>query len=467
MGEVVWLLKDAKSPVLQLGFILSRYRVTSGDNEIPMYIIQPLGTHFIEEKVEHIQQKSMKPFLSLTVPGMANKNLSIVPFNQVDWQSLAQQAKSQGTRETRQLTTEASKLAARTVDCSFSVFRIARQNPRTSELVPAIANDVDGAFLGAERIVRGDVVRINSMRVAMAANGALGQALSITRDSIRIMHVQRLSLTSDYGTPEKPSVAGTLVFVGTIFAPRRYPSAAEAAAAQAQYRDVLPAVLLDDLRDANAGGTISVPNGAAPGTMAAAAHPGATHWIWVPTIQTASLTADLIAGRYYGGANLSRIVSASTLSTTRERNFAMAATAAAAEAGGPAASQQQQQAYPAPVAEHSFLNSFWGRNSIQGYFRGEVPSRLDAFRDMVPAHTTLEFRWPDIAAAVAQGAMDPPEGLPVVLPPQQQQQQQQAKVGWKPPPFPPPAVVAEPRWEEAPLLLQEGRLPGDLPPQQG
>lgn len=164
-GEMVW---TTQGNAWRLGVILSfaakGLQEPSGDDSDFSFTVAPLSHALLGQGLMLREASNLQPFLTFSVPdtqvpGLANKS-----FRDVDWESFAhtysQDPDPTKMQQKRQLAgLEASKLAAKCVNNSYSTFNAMGQ-------IQTPDGDVEtrygGIFLGAEMVQVGDPVRVTA-----------------------------------------------------------------------------------------------------------------------------------------------------------------------------------------------------------------------------------------------------------------------------------------------------------------
>ncbi|KAF9694620.1 hypothetical protein EKO04_007269 [Ascochyta lentis] len=152
-GEVVWYYRP-KTGAWGLGLVLRRWvdKTAVGGKA---YFIQPLSHPHDSLTPELVTtENEMKPWLAWSPPNYTYAYLQQhpnIPFEKVDWQGLIAGTYGQGVA-----CVDASIMAAKAVDTTYTLFDYLKKT------VNAGVQDAhyNGLFLGAEKMWRGDVVRL-------------------------------------------------------------------------------------------------------------------------------------------------------------------------------------------------------------------------------------------------------------------------------------------------------------------
>ncbi|KAH6614341.1 transcription-silencing protein Clr2-domain-containing protein [Boeremia exigua] len=206
-GEVVWYYKP-KTGAWGLGVVIRRWLDKSSGGKT--YVVQPLShpheslaPQFITTELE------IKPWLAWSAPSYTYTYLQqhpTIPYEKVDWQGLA--AGRYGPEGVASV--DASIMAAKAVDATYTLF----------ECLKKTANDgvqdahYNGLFLGAEKIWRGDAVRLRIGRdidvmvvtdiIERTSQQATGQATSAVLVVGDIYSYTTTAVSSPAQLPEFP-----------------------------------------------------------------------------------------------------------------------------------------------------------------------------------------------------------------------------------------------------------------------
>ncbi|KAF3033324.1 hypothetical protein E8E12_003984 [Didymella heteroderae] len=152
-GEVVWYYRP-KTGAWGLGVVLRRWLDKASGGKA--YFIQPLSHPHDSLTPELVStENEMKPWLAWSAPSYTYNYLQqhpTIPFDKVDWQGLV--AGRYGTEGVAGV--DASIMAAKAVDITYTLFDYLKKT------VSDGGQDAhyNGLFLGAEKIWRGDAVRL-------------------------------------------------------------------------------------------------------------------------------------------------------------------------------------------------------------------------------------------------------------------------------------------------------------------
>jgi hypothetical protein len=152
-GEVVWYYRP-KTGAWGLGVVLRRWLDKPSGGKA--YFIQPLSHSHDSLAPELVAtENEMKPWLAWSAPSYTYNYLQqhpTIPFEKVDWQGLI--AGRYGTEGVAGV--DASIMAAKAVDTTYTLFDYLKKTVNEG------GHDAhyNGLFLGAEKIWRGDAVRL-------------------------------------------------------------------------------------------------------------------------------------------------------------------------------------------------------------------------------------------------------------------------------------------------------------------
>ena len=154
-GELVWYQKEV---AWRLGII--RLIQHSSDGSRGRVEIAPLG-HTSLRQQDVSNPATMRPFLTFSVPTSSGDDFEGKTYHQIDPPALAAKFARSGV-SAEHIGLEASKLAAKMINASFSVFN-------KGHVMSVGQTTWGGVFLGAERIVLGDVLRVRITKDARNA----------------------------------------------------------------------------------------------------------------------------------------------------------------------------------------------------------------------------------------------------------------------------------------------------------
>lgn len=152
-GEVVWFYRP-KTSAWGLGLVVRRWVGKDGTGS-KTYLVQPLSHPFDAPTPEAVTaDEHLKPWLAWSAPQCTFTYLQQHPqlrYDQVDWHALLSGQYGQGIADV-----DASILAAKAIDTTYTLFERLKTSPGPSWE----ERHYNGIYLGAEKIWRGDPVRI-------------------------------------------------------------------------------------------------------------------------------------------------------------------------------------------------------------------------------------------------------------------------------------------------------------------
>lgn len=146
-GEMVWF----KATAWRIGIIAlpGNNNPSANGSTSARYLLAPLGHSGLAQQNVVKGEEDMRPFLTFSVPQIGIEGLVGKTYGEIDWPTFAKGFT--GNKEIVGL--EASKMAALTIDGSYSVFNKLQSTDPTKQFY-------GGIFLGAENIHIGDAVRL-------------------------------------------------------------------------------------------------------------------------------------------------------------------------------------------------------------------------------------------------------------------------------------------------------------------
>ncbi|EHA54943.1 hypothetical protein MGG_01753 [Pyricularia oryzae 70-15] len=152
-GEVVWY--GTQTGIWRIGLILSRARETT---ETDTWVVAPLGHKILNQESSVKPAAQMRPFHAFSLPGIDIQELQESAFAEVDWPAFVHRYAGSNAHKQQLVGLEASKMAARDVNVSFSTFN------RLGAITPdGRRGSYGGIFLGPEMIRVGDAVRVTRL----------------------------------------------------------------------------------------------------------------------------------------------------------------------------------------------------------------------------------------------------------------------------------------------------------------
>ncbi|KAH7061952.1 transcription-silencing protein Clr2-domain-containing protein [Paraphoma chrysanthemicola] len=152
-GEVVWFYRP-KTSAWGLGLVTRRWTAKDSSGG-KAYLVQPLS-HPLDTAAPEVvtTDEHLKPWLAWSAPACTFAYLQQNPqlrYDQVDWNALLSGQYGQGIADV-----DASIMAAKAIDATYTLF----ERVKTSPGPVGEERHYNGIFLGAEKIWRGDPVRI-------------------------------------------------------------------------------------------------------------------------------------------------------------------------------------------------------------------------------------------------------------------------------------------------------------------
>lgn len=168
-GEVVWFFRP-KTSAWGLGLVVRRWAAKDSSGG-KAYLVQPLS-HPLDSATPEVvtSDEHLKPWLAWSAPACTFTYLQQNPqlrYDQVDWSLLLSGQYGQGIADV-----DASIMAAKAIDGTYTLF----ERVKTVPIQTGEERHYNGIFLGAEKIWRGDPVRIRL--------GATGTDLMVMTDIV-------------------------------------------------------------------------------------------------------------------------------------------------------------------------------------------------------------------------------------------------------------------------------------------
>jgi hypothetical protein len=293
-GELVWF----KHQAWRLG-IISRIdnpkkpvgAFDANSEAMSRYTILQLNHAALRSQEIPKAASDMRPFLTFSVPATTDEKLLDKSFDDVDWAmavARAQQDPTNLAQRSQYLALEASKMAARKINFTYSLFNREASGSNNAEV------RFGGVFLGAEQIREGDAVRLANNRLSAQGD---------TRTEV--MRVERIYLAAD----------GQLALYGNIY---------RLAPVQAQHNIQLTSAMI--VRQAQEQlGSVFADEVVYRNSIADKLGRPLSQWEWVEQ-KTVRRETD-VSGRFYATLRLLRIIEPATLEQANARGEIMDATA--------------------------------------------------------------------------------------------------------------------------------------------
>jgi hypothetical protein len=199
-GEVVWFFRP-KTSAWGLGLVVRRWTVKDNSGG-KTYLVQPLSHPFDSATPEAVtSDQNLKPWLAWSAPACTYPYLQQNPqlrYDQVDWNALLSGRYGEGVPDV-----DASIMAAKAIDTTYTLFERIKAIPLQS----GEDRHYNGIYLGAEKIWRGDPVRIRL--------GVTGTDLMVVTDIIERVTVNSAQKT----TTTQVFMTGDIYSYSTMSAP--------------------------------------------------------------------------------------------------------------------------------------------------------------------------------------------------------------------------------------------------------
>ncbi|KAK4204889.1 hypothetical protein QBC40DRAFT_336519 [Triangularia verruculosa] len=220
VGELVWY---RLSPAWRLGVI---FAITLRPGTLPDapdtsydFQIAPLGHTILQQQIIVGDAKSMRPFLTFSVPD-SPAQIKGKPFDDVDWLAYSQNERRGKTPEQQaqalqSVGLEASKLAARTINDCFSFFNKVYDEPTPDNLFRLQC--YQGVYFGAEMILANDPIRV---QLGLPADGSQQHPAEPPAPTSGIMQVHQIQYLIPQTQANKRPI---LRFQGRLLRPVRAP----------------------------------------------------------------------------------------------------------------------------------------------------------------------------------------------------------------------------------------------------
>lgn len=205
-----------KNVAWRLGVIVSidqNMQNVEGDDSKYIFNLAPLGHRALGLKTLPKQSLDMRPFLTFSVPDISIQGLIGKKFQEINWSAFAQQ--SAGNNQQMQMVgLEASKMAARSINDSYSTFNLLSQGVPPHGLY--FVQTYQAVYFGAEMICINDPIRVTPELNAMVPDSPGGGG-----GSSAIMLVSEIQVINNPNEPH--NAAPSLSFRGNVYRPIRAP----------------------------------------------------------------------------------------------------------------------------------------------------------------------------------------------------------------------------------------------------
>lgn len=269
-GELIWYNRGV---AWGLAVILRRWIAGPPPNN-RAYIVQPLTEPHNYDTARVVDSEDdMRPWLAWSPPAYCHEGLNNVPgltYETADWNGI--QAGLFGHPSKDMLTIDASILAGKAIDCSYTPFSFLRtvQNPETGN-----ETHWNGVYLGGEKLWLGEPVRLRYSTGTTAENVLV--VSSIIEKTI-----------SSYAAAKttKVTLRGDIYTCATMTPPGQPPP-------QSQDSRTIPERMLEDLRQRNRASAASAASAPSP------QNPNPRTFFWKLLGTNASVALADVKGRWY------------------------------------------------------------------------------------------------------------------------------------------------------------------------
>lgn len=267
-GELIWYNREV---AWGLAVILRRW-CPSPNN--PAYIVQPLAEPFNHDTAKVVDtENDIRPWLAWSPPAYCHEALNRVPglsYETADWEGIETGLFGHPSKD--MLTIDASILAAKAIDSSYTPFDLLRTIPN-----PETGNEThwNGIYLGGEKLWLGEPIRLRHSTGTPAENVlVISSIIEKTISSYAAAKTTKVTLRGDIYT------------CSTMTPPEQPPP-------QSQDPRTIPARMLEDLRQRNRASAASA--AAAPSPQ----NPNPRTFFWKILGTNASVALVDIKGRWY------------------------------------------------------------------------------------------------------------------------------------------------------------------------
>ncbi|KAK0627739.1 transcription-silencing protein Clr2-domain-containing protein [Immersiella caudata] len=224
VGELVWYRQGAWRLGLVLGIRLKVGKPPQADNSYD-YILAPLGHALLNQQNVTKEVADMRPFLTFSIPEVTIEELKDKSFESVDWRDFATRYANEpepGKRAFKMQTVglEASKIAARSINDSFSTFSRLGEGFTPDHMYRV--QSFTGVYFGAEMVRVGDPIRVTAPAV-VAIQDPLGDHSKPTTAVMLVSEIQLLTPAWPGNDPAAAAAGMNLQFRGNIYRTARAP----------------------------------------------------------------------------------------------------------------------------------------------------------------------------------------------------------------------------------------------------
>ncbi|QDS73471.1 hypothetical protein FKW77_009006 [Venturia effusa] len=269
-GELIWYNREV---AWGLAVILRRW-ITGPPSNNRAYLVQPLTEPHNHDPAKVVNNESdMRPWLAWSPPGYCHEALNSISgltYDTADWDGIRAGLFGHPTKD--MLTIDASILAAKAIDCSYTPFDHLRTLSLPESGDPTYWN---GIYIGGEKMWLGEPVRLRYSTGTTAENVLVISSI-----------VERTQ--SSYANPKTTKVVlkGDIYTCSTVSPPEKPPP-------QSQDTRTIPVRMLEDLKRRNRASAASAATAPSPQNP----HPRTFFWKLLGT--NASIALADIKGRWY------------------------------------------------------------------------------------------------------------------------------------------------------------------------
>jgi len=220
-GELVWFRQTA----WRLGLVLATRPKAAGqaraDNDYD-FTLAPLGHALLQQQNVIKDANDMRPFLTFSVPNTTVEELQEKPFENIDWEEFAPRYANSPDQQTRSVKLqmvglEASKIAARCINDSFSTFNRLGESFTADHMYKI--QSFTGVYLGAEMVCISDPLRVTAPANPEAATDSSQPTTAV----MLVSEIQLITPAWPGNDPSATAAATSLQFRGNIYRTVRAP----------------------------------------------------------------------------------------------------------------------------------------------------------------------------------------------------------------------------------------------------
>lgn len=269
-GELIWFNREV---AWGLAVILRRW-ITGPPPNNRAYIVQPLTEPYNHDTAKVVEsENNIRPWLAWSPPGYFHKSLNDLPgltYDTADWQRIRNGAFGATSKDT--LTIDASILAAKTIDSSYTLFGFSKTVPN-----PTVGNEThwNGIYIGGEKLWLGEPVRLR-------------HSTGTGENVLVISSITERTQAPSYAIAKTTKVVlrGDIYTCSTVTPPEQPPS-------QSQDTRTIPMRMLEDLKRRNRASAASASITPSP------SNPNPQTFFWKLLGVNRSISLSDIKGRWY------------------------------------------------------------------------------------------------------------------------------------------------------------------------